>query len=97
MPRQRQGGRKLIKMFYTYILQNTGSKRYYIGATNNILRRIEEHNRGQTKSTRQKNKWILIYSEQYITSIEAKKRERMIKSYKGGNAFKKLIAGVVYR
>jgi len=82
-------------IFTTYILQNSLTRRFYIGSTNNLLRRSEEHNRGQTKSTRQKGNWILIYKEEYKTNIEAKKREKVIKSYKGGNAFKKLIAGLV--
>ena len=84
-------------MFTTYILQNKITKRFYTGSTNNLQRRLIEHNRGQTKSTRQKGKWNLIYKEEYQTNLEAKRREKMIKSYKGGNAFKKLIAVVVQR
>lgn len=84
-------------MYVTYILQNNVTKRYYIGSTNNIHRRLEEHNRGQTKFTRQKGKWILIYREYYLSNVASKRREKMIKSYKSGNAFKKLIAGVVHR
>jgi hypothetical protein len=34
---------------------------------------------------------VLIYEEKFGTSLDAKKRERLIKSYKGGEAFKKLI------
>ena len=82
-------------MYAIYILKNNKSKRFYTGCTNNLTRRIDEHNRGQTKFTRQKGVWNLIYKEEYKTSKEAKLRERQIKSYKGGNAFKKLIAGVV--
>lgn len=39
----------------------------------------------------------MVYQEEYKTNIEAKRREKMIKSYKGGNAFKKMIAVVVQR
>ncbi|NMB84395.1 GIY-YIG nuclease family protein [Candidatus Roizmanbacteria bacterium] len=84
-------------MFTTYIIRNSFTKRFYIGSTNNLTRRISEHNRGQTISTRRKGKWVLVYKEEFKTNIEAKKREKMIKSYKGGNAFKKLIAAVVQR
>jgi len=35
----------------------------------------------------------LIYQEEYSTRVEAAKREKTIKSYKGGNAFKRLIKG----
>lgn len=92
MPRH---GGEVAKMFTVYILKNTISGRHYIGSTNDLVRRLVEHNRGQTKSTRQKGEWEIIYKEEYKTAIEAKKRESVIKSYKGGNAFKKLLAGVV--
>ncbi len=78
-------------MFTVYVLLNSISKRYYIGATNDINRRLDEHNRGQTTSTRQKGFWTIIYSEEVNTKLEAIRRERQIKSYKGGNGFKKLI------
>lgn len=84
-------------MFYTYVLKNEISNRHYIGSTSDISRRLEEHNRGQTKSTRQKGKWVLLYKEEFATRIEAKQREKLIKSYKGGNGFKKLVAGLVHR
>ena len=41
--------------------------------------------------------WKVIYKEEFQTASEAKLREKIIKSYKGGNAFKKLIAGIVHR
>ena len=84
-------------MYYVYILQNNISKKYYIGATNDLVRRLHEHNRGQTRSTKRKGSWELIYREEYKIKKETHLREKLIKSFKGGNAFKKLIAGVVYR
>jgi len=78
-------------MFIVYILKNSITERHYIGSTNDLVRRLAEHNRGQTKSTRQKGIWEVIYTEEYSGSLEAKKRELKIKSYKGGNEFKKLI------
>lgn len=78
-------------MYTVYILSNSTSGRHYIGSTGNFARRIFEHNRGQNKSTRQKGTWTLIYEEKFENSVEAKRRERQIKSYKGGNAFKKLL------
>ena len=84
-------------MFFTYILENSVNHRRYIGSTNDIDRRLEEHNRGQTKSTRQKGVWKVIYREEFDTALEAKLREQIIKSYKDGNALKRLIAGIVHR
>ena len=77
-------------MFYVYIIRGKGNK-HYIGYTDNLQRRIEEHNRGKTKSNKSFAPFELIYHENYATEIEAINRERKIKSYKGGIAFKKLI------
>ena len=74
-----------------YILKNDLSGRHYIGSTMDLERRISEHNRGQTKSTKQKGIWEIVYTEEFNNILEAKRRERQIKSYKGGNAFKKLV------
>lgn len=92
----RHGG-EAAKMFSVYVLRNTKSGRHYIGSTNDLIRRIAEHNRGQTKSTNVKGTWEIIYIEDYNTALEAKRREKLIKSYKGGNGFKKLVADVVQR
>ena len=78
-------------MYTVYVLRNNLTGRHYIGSTNNFERRISEHRRGHTKSTKQKGDWELVYKEKIETSAQAKQRERQIKSYKGGNAFKKLL------
>lgn len=80
-------------MYYVYILQSLKDNRYYIGYTDNIERRITEHNSGKTKSLNYRLPLKLIYKEEYLSKIAAIKRERIIKSYKGGNAFKNLIKG----
>lgn len=78
-------------MYKVYILKNDKTGRHYIGSSSDLSRRLVEHNRGQTKSTNISGNWYVIYEEEYATSLEAKRREKEIKSYKGGNAFKKLI------
>lgn len=93
----RQGGEAASPLFTVYILRNSLTGRHYIGNTNDLVRRLSEHNRGHTRSTRQKGEWEVIYKEEYNDSIEARRRELQIKSFKGGNGFKELIAGVVQR
>ena len=87
------GGEVRIKMFHVYILKSLKDKRYYIGSTKNLEQRLIQHNSGQTKSLKYRLPLKLIYKEEYQTLYEARKREGKIKSFKGGNAFKKLIAG----
>ncbi|MEK7151379.1 MAG: GIY-YIG nuclease family protein [Patescibacteria group bacterium] len=78
-------------MFHTYILQSEESAKYYIGSTGDLEKRINRHNAGRNKSTKSQRPWRLVYKEFFTTKQDAYRREMEIKSYKGGNAFKKLI------
>lgn len=79
-------------MAFLYILKNINNK-YYIGITEiKVADRLLRHNRGDVKSTKLGRPWCIIYVENFISMVEARKREKQIKSWKGGNAFKKLIS-----
>lgn len=75
----------------SYIIFSPSHNRYYIGSTGDIEKRLKKHNNGATKSTRPYRPWMLVYMEIFQTKSEAFIREREIKSYKGGEAFKKLL------
>jgi len=77
-------------MFYTYILKNKENK-YYIGYTSDLNKKIAKHNSGSSVYTRLKGPWEIAYYETFQTKADAFKRERQIKKYKGGAAFKRLI------
>ncbi len=76
-------------MYYVYIAKSETC--YYVGSAENVKRRLKEHNAGKTKSLKNKGPFKLVYAKQFILKTEAIKEERRIKSFKGGNAFKKLI------
>lgn len=79
-------------MAFLYILQNE-NKKYYIGITNlSPNERLKRHNKGDVYSTKLGKPWKLIYIEKLNFIQEAREREKKIKSWKGGNAFKKFIS-----
>jgi putative endonuclease len=78
-------------MFYTYILQSEKSGRYYIGHTENIEARLQRHNTGKVKATKNKGPWVLISYETFETKAEANSRELYIKSMKSRVFIEKLI------
>ena len=59
-------------------------KSFYIGITDNIRRRLAEHNGGLSLATKNKRPWIIIYCEWYRSDIDARKRERQLKKHKSG-------------
>ena len=76
-------------IFYVYVLKNTIANRKYIGQTNDLDRRISEHNGTNTNPRRYTSKfsgkWELVYFEEYQTRSEAMKREKWLKSGTGRN------------
>jgi putative endonuclease len=69
-------------MFFVYIIQDDSNK-LYKGFTNNLERRIHEHNTGGTKTTSKSKNWKLIYSETFEEKNDAIKREKYFKSAAG--------------
>ncbi|KKS65326.1 MAG: Excinuclease abc c subunit domain protein [Parcubacteria group bacterium GW2011_GWA1_42_7] len=77
-------------MYYAYVIENKAGK-HYIGSTSDLVQRLRHHNSGANRSTKNKGPWIIVYSEEFADKKDAWLRERQIKKYKGGEAFKKLI------
>lgn len=79
-------------MWYVYILKSTVNGRYYTGSTNDLERRLNEHNTGKSKYTSLTRPFILVHKEEYSTRLEAVRRERFLKTGKG-REFSKDILG----
>jgi putative endonuclease len=79
--------------YYVYILQSLRDQQYYIGSTSAVMSRLKFHNAGLQRSTRNRIPFRLVLFEEYVSKAEALKREKQIKSWKGGEAFKRLVAG----
>ncbi len=71
-------------MFWVYILENPNGK-FYIGQTDNLDRRLNEHNSpdaGSGKYTHKNGPWNLVWYEQHPSRASAMDREKFIKSRK---------------
>lgn len=78
-------------MYYAYIIESVAFGSHYIGSCEDPVKRLKRHNSGYTRSLKNQGPFVLIYKEEFKTRAEAYRRERQIKSYKGGVSFKKLI------
>ncbi len=79
-------------MFWLYILYNSETDRFYIGSTSDLERRLDQHNKGYTRTTRVLKTYNLVYEEKYSTLAEARLREKKLKSYKSKRYIKWLIS-----
>lgn len=74
----------MINMFcYTYVLQSKKDKNWYTGSTNNLRKRLKEHNAGKVRSTRGRGPFALIYYEACQEEKDARRREKYLKSGPG--------------
>ena len=78
-------------MYFVYVLQSRKDNGYYIGYTADLEQRLKEHNSRKTRSLRHRLPLDLIYLEEFESKREAKARECQIKSWKGGESFKRLM------
>ncbi|MCX7848518.1 MAG: GIY-YIG nuclease family protein [bacterium] len=77
--------------YYLYILCSQSTGRFYIGHTNNLARRLTQHQRNQSLSTRCRGPWELVYTEPHPTRAAAMRRERALKRVKSAATLRKLI------
>ena len=72
--------------YWAYVLSNSGGK-FYIGVTDDVARRLGDHNSGVSKWTKKFRPWVLAWQQGPMTLSEARKLENWLKRQKGGNGF----------
>ena len=66
-------------MFYVYILESSIDGDFYKGSAEDYLKRLVEHNSGQSKFTRTKMPWKLVFVRGFDTRREALIEEKRLK------------------
>ena len=90
--RVKAGGTGLInKMFFTYILMSVKFRKFYTGHTDNMEKRLREHNSGKSIYSRKYMPWQIVYHEKFNSEELAIKREKYFKSASGRRWLKKNI------
>ena len=70
-------------MYFVYVLKSNKDGNLYIGFTNNLDRRLREHNNGTNLSTKYRRPFRLIYKEVVDDRVGARKIEKFLKSGSG--------------
>lgn len=78
-------------MFFVYVLYSIKDRNLYIGFTDNIERRVKEHNSGKNVSTKSRRPLDLIFYEAVPTLEEALEREQFYKSGRGHEVLYKIL------
>lgn len=82
-------------MLTVYVIYNKEARRTYTGQTEDINRRLKEHNDHKLGkfTASHRGEWVLIYEESVATRSEALKREKQLKSGNGRLFVKQFIPG----
>jgi putative endonuclease len=75
--------RGISKWHYVYVLLSQKNDEMYIGLTNDLRRRLNEHNAKRNFSTKGRTPFSLIYAEACLNYEDAKRRERYLKTTQG--------------
>ena len=81
--------------YFVYILQSLKDKKFYIGCTSDLQKRIAYHNAGKNRSTKYRTPFKLLYSEGLSDKHKAFQREFYLKSPKGFLEKKRIIENLL--
>ncbi len=78
-------------MYFVYILSSLVSKKGYVGITDNLERRLAQHNSGDSFYTKRHRPWKMISFEEFADRKSAREREKYLKSCVGRKYLKRFI------
>jgi putative endonuclease len=78
-------------MYFVYVIESQKDFRLYKGFTEDLEKRLSEHNSGKTKSTKGFMPWKIVYYEKVNSRIEARSREKYFKSGIGRDYLKEIL------
>ncbi len=76
--------------WYVYAILSAVNGFIYVGMSQNVEKRVKEHNAGKTKSTKAYQPWLLIYTEAVENRYKAREREKYLKTTTGKNFLRNL-------
>lgn len=72
-----------MQFWYVYVLRSQKDQMFYIGSTNDLERRVQQHQRGENVSTSKRLPVELFYFEGHRSKDDALRREKYFKTTKG--------------
>ncbi len=73
----------MTTFYYVYVLRSKKDKNFYVGYTEDLKSRFEQHHKGLVDSTKDRRPLELIYSEACLNKTDALHREKYLKTYLG--------------
>lgn len=77
-------------MYFVYAIKSKIRSYIYVGLTSNFERRFKQHNNGYERTTKSYKPFIILQLEEFESRLEARKREKYLKSGVGKEYLKTL-------
>jgi len=78
-------------MYYVYVLLSLKDSKFYIGFSEDINKRLADHNAGRNTSTKVRRPLELIYHEAHLSKDDALRREAYFKTTKGKSTLRQML------
>ena len=76
--------------YRVYVIQNR-EEQFYVGLSEDVARRVEQHNTGQSRWTKGRGPWTIVWQSDKLSLSEARKLENRLKRQKGGHGLFHLV------
>ena len=76
---------------YVYILRSKKNSRYYIGSTNDVARRVKQHELGYVYSTKRMLPLDVVLVKRFDSLLKARQEERRLKKLKSRKLIEKIV------
>jgi putative endonuclease len=83
---------KLAGKYWVYVLWSDKSERHYIGVSEDVPKRLEQHNAGVSRWTRGRGPWTLRWAGEFPDHRSARRFENLLKRQKGGVGFERMLS-----
>jgi len=80
-----------MRFWYVYVLRSLTDNMFYVGSTNDLKRRLQQHQRGENVSTAKRLPVELLYFEGHRSKDDAVRRERYFKTEKGKTTLRQML------
>lgn len=78
-------------MYFVYVLHSHRTGKFYIGQTADLQDRLARHNSGRSPAAKAGQPWKLVYTEKFLSRVDALRRERDLKSWRSHQRLERLI------
>ena len=76
----------MASVYRVYVLQNS-AKKFYVGLSDDLQQRLEQHNLGESRWTRSRGPWVLVWRSEELSLSNARRLENQLKRQGRGQGF----------